>query len=205
MVEFDNQISVQARDSYCNEVEEVRIREYHLESERIYLRLLNRQDINDEFIAWFSDDSLMQYFTNTQTKITREKIINTFMNSVTKSYDCWLFGIFYKENNKLIGTIKVGIINRVHNISDLVVLLGNKKYHGQGLAVEAIKLGNKLATDFFKIRKLFGGMYESNIASIKAYTKAGWKVEGILKDYYQVNGRLEKKVLVSYEKNILRH
>ena len=152
-------------------------------------------------MAWFEDKELMQYFTDTQNKITRDKIINTFLNPHTRIQNCYLYGIFYKENDELIGTIKVGIINRVHNISDLVVLLGNKKYHGKGLAAEAIKLGNNLAIHSFNIRKLFGSIYESNIASLKAYTKAGWQIEGRLKNYYLIDGKTEDKILVSYSES----
>ena len=64
------------------------------------------------------------------------------------------------------------------------------------MAAEAIKLGNQLAFSVYDIRKLYGGMYESNVASIKAYLRAGWLIEGRLKGFYQVDGRNEDRVLV---------
>ena len=39
-------------------------------------------------------------------------------------------------------------------------------------------------------------MYASNVASIKAYCRAGWLIEGRLKGFYQVEGRNEDRVLV---------
>uniref|UniRef100_A0A6H2A3U2 Putative acetyltransferase n=4 Tax=viral metagenome TaxID=1070528 RepID=A0A6H2A3U2_9ZZZZ len=194
----DLEMSIESRNSILNEIDFMKAEKFCPESERVYLRILNYKDFTDEFMTWFDDKTLMQYFTDTQNKITRDNIINTFLNPNTRIQNCYLFGIFYKENDELIGTIKVGIINKAHNISDLVVLLGNKEYHGKGLAVEAIKLGNDLAINFFNIRKLFGSIYESNIASLKAYIKAGWKIEGRLNDYYLVDGKTEDKILVSY-------
>lgn len=146
-------------------------------------------------LDWFQDEELMKYYTNLKRKIDKEELLRSIKEG-EESKSSYTFGIFYKENNKCIGTVKLGPINHVHKISDLVVLLGNKNYHGKGLASESIALGNKIAFDKFDIRKLFGGMYKSNISSIKAYTKAGWVIEGNLKGHYLENGQPIDRILV---------
>lgn len=160
----------------------------YYEGENLYLRKIKFEDITDEFMLWFEDDELMKYYTNSKNKITKDILCKSIEDGKNAG-NSFTYGIFFKENNECIGTIKLGPINHVHKISDLVVLLGNKKYHGKGLAVEAIKLGNQLAFEFYDLRKLFGGMYENNISSIKAYTKAGWVIEGKLKGHYLENGK----------------
>jgi hypothetical protein len=40
-------------------------------------------------------------------------------------------------------------------------------------------------------------MYISNIPSIKAYTKAGWLIEGRLKGQYYVDSKKEDRLLVA--------
>ena len=156
--------------------------------EHLYLRKIQPTDITDAFMTWFSDDDLMKYYTNSKNAITRESLMKSIHDG-EQAGNSFTYGIFYKENNDCIGTIKLGPINHVHKISDLVVLIGNKAYHGRGLAVEAIKLGNALAFEFYDLRKLFGGMYENNTSSIKAYTRAGWVIEGRLKGHYLENGK----------------
>ena len=81
--------------------------------------------------------------------------------------------------------------------SDLVTVIWDEEYWGKGLATESIKLGNKLAFEKYNIRKLTGGMYSSNIGSVKAYTKAGWIIEATHQNHYIVNGKLEDKIIVS--------
>ena len=161
-------------------------KEYY-EGSLLYLKKIKIEDITEDFMTWFSDDELMKYYTNSKTKITKESLLKSIEEG-EKTGSSYTFGIFFKENNECIGTIKLGPINIIHKISDLVVLIGNKKYHGRGLAVEAIKLGNEIAFNYYDIRKLYGGMYESNISSIKAYTRAGWVIEGKLKGHYLENG-----------------
>ena len=166
-----------------------------VEGERLFLATLDINHIDDSIMAWFKDESLMKYYTNSKQPITKEKLISAIEEG-EESGQSYTYGIYYKDNNACIGTIKLGPINIAHKISDLVVLLGDKNYHGKGLAIEAIKLGNKVAFEKHDLRKLYGGMYENNVASIKAYTRAGWKEEGRLKGHYFENGRPLDRVLV---------
>lgn len=165
------------------------------ETDHIFLRKIKVEDINERFMSWFEDEELMQFYTNSKKTITKEVLLQSIEQGEANN-NSFTYGIFYKETGNCIGTVKVGPINLNHRISDLPVLLGDKNYHGKGLAVEAIKLGNKLAFEEHDIRKLFGGMYESNISSIKAYTRAGWIIEGRLKGHYLVEGKAEDRILV---------
>ncbi len=165
------------------------------ESARIYLRLLSASDINEDLMSWFEDETLMKFYTNSGRKITQKSLTRSMLEGQRKRND-FTYGIFLKENGKCIGTLKLGPINHVHKTSDLATLLGNKTYHGRGLAIEAIRLGNKMAFEYYGLRKLVSGIYESNVASIKAYTRAGWVIEGRLTGHYLVDGQAEDRILI---------
>ncbi|MFN0031727.1 MAG: GNAT family N-acetyltransferase [Flavobacteriales bacterium] len=159
------------------------------------LRQLTPDDITDEMMAWFSDDGLMKYYTNSKNQITKESLSEAIVQGKHVGNN-FTYGIFHIASFKCIGTIRLGPINLPHKISDLVVLIGDREYHGKGLAVEAIALGNKVAFEIHGLRKLFGGMYASNIASIKAYLRAGWVAEGILKGHYLNKSKAEDRIEV---------
>ncbi|SHF90353.1 Protein N-acetyltransferase, RimJ/RimL family [Salegentibacter echinorum] len=165
--------------------------------ERIYLRKIELSDITDSVMEWFRDEELMEFYTTSKKTITKDSLLKSIEEGERKG-NLITYGIFTRELNALIGTIKLGPINFAHRISDLVILIGDRNYLGKGLAVEAIEVGNQLAFEEFDIRKLYGGMYESNIASIKAYTRAGWLIEGRLKGFYHKDGANEDRILVSY-------
>jgi ribosomal-protein-alanine N-acetyltransferase len=163
--------------------------------QKLYLRKIEAKDITDRVMSWFDDEELMKFYTSSKNKITREKLLFSIEDG-QKNGNLFTYGIFTIETNELIGTLKLGPIHFVHRTSDLVVLIGDRNYLGKGLSAEAIRLGNQLAFEEFDLRKLYGGMYASNIPSIKAYTRAGWLIEGRLKGFYEVDGKNEDRILV---------
>ena len=102
---------------------------------------------------------------------------------------------FYTNSGRKIDKAELGHINWRHRVSDLATLIGDKRFHGKGLAADAVALGTRIAFDVLDLRALHTSMYVSNIASIKAYIKAGWVVEGRIRGYYMVDGRSEDQVL----------
>lgn len=165
------------------------------ESERLKLLDFDESMVTDTVLSWFDNSELMKYYTNSKKKIDKDELIQSIKNGEIDGTSFTYF-IEFKATNQIIGTVKVGPINNVHKISDLVTLIGEHGNFGKGIGTEAITLGNKIAFEKYDIRKLFGGMYANNIASIKAYTRAGWVVEGVLYGHYFEKGKNHDRILV---------
>ncbi|WP_018336203.1 GNAT family N-acetyltransferase [Butyricimonas synergistica] len=163
--------------------------------ERLYIKEIEIEELTDPVMAWFSDSELMKYYTNSRRVITKDTLVASIERG-KRDGDTFTYGIYDIERELLIGTLKLGPINKIHKTSDLATLIGDRSFLGKGLAPEAIRLGVELAFSVYDLRKLYGGMYASNVASIKAYCRAGWLIEGRLKGFYQVEGRNEDRVLV---------
>ena len=163
--------------------------------ERLYIKEIEIEELTDPVMAWFSDSELMKYYTNSRRVITKDTLVASIERG-KRDGDTFTYGIYDIERELLIGTLKLGPINKIHKTSDLATLIGDRSFLGKGLAPEAIRLGVELAFSVYDLRKLYGGMYASNVASIKAYCRAGWLIEGRLKGFYQVEGRNQDRVLV---------
>jgi RimJ/RimL family protein N-acetyltransferase len=162
--------------------------------ERLYLRELTEADVTDNYLAWFNDDDVTSFLE--ARNLTRESVIE-YMNHGRETGTYYMYAVCDNETDKHVGNVKIGPIDLKHNTSDLVTVMGDPNFRGKGLGTEIIKLASAVAFEKYDIRKLSGGMYEDNIASIKAYTKAGWVIEGRLKAHYQLNGKIMDRVLVS--------
>lgn len=167
-----------------------------INGERVHLKEITSSDLTDRVMSWFEDKELMKFYTNSMNKITKDELLKSIEEG-KRIGNQYSFGIYHNVDKCLIGTIKLGPINKNHLTSDLATLIGDRNYIGKGFAVDAILLGNELAFSHFNLRKLFGGMYLSNLSSIKAYTRAGWLIEGRLKGQYFIDGIKEDRLLVA--------
>lgn len=163
----------------------------------ISLRPLSPEDIDAEYTSWYqNNDGHLDFFTGSNRSFTQKILEDDFeKGAATKK---WFYFIILADNGDRIGNVKIGPIDLKNKTSDLVCLIGNRNYLGKGLAQKAIQLASNLAFDKFDIRRLHGGMYQSNIPSIKAYTRAGWFIEATLKGYYLVDGKAEDRICVAY-------
>jgi RimJ/RimL family protein N-acetyltransferase len=162
---------------------------------KLLLRPLETADIDDRFVSWYqNDDRHLDYFTGSRRSFSRDDLLEWIGRSKESNTHLYLIS---GDNGVHIGTIKIGPVDLVNKTSDLVCLIGNRDYLGRGLARQAIALGNKIAFEELDIRRLHGGMYESNVASIKAYTRAGWIIEGRMKGYYWVDGKPMDRICVA--------
>ena len=166
-----------------------------MSNNQIYLKELDLDNFNDEYVSSHKEEHAV-FYSRSHRIFTKENLIDEFLRG-KENKTIYHYGIFFSENNKLIGVIKLGIINWTNQSSDMITFIGDKNYLGKGLAIEAIKLGNEIAFETHGLKKLYGGMYRDNVGSVKAYLKANWIIEGILKDHYLVDGKPQDRILVA--------
>lgn len=170
--------------------------ETRMEGSRIYLRRLLPGDIDEKYFNYYQQSELTKYMYQTPRQITAEGLLQE-QQSGQDSGQYHMYGVFDKTNSLCIGNIRVGHMTHTHKISDLAIFIGNSNYLGKGIAQEAIGLGNQLCFEKYDFRKLHSGMFEANIASVKAYLKTGWLVEGRLRGQYWVDEKPMDRICVA--------
>lgn len=162
--------------------------------EKIFLRKMVESDIDENYVNWFTDDVVTSFLV--AKNIDLEAALQFYRLGIeTKSHV--QLAICDNSTNEMIGSVKIGPIDRQNMVSDLVTIIGNRDYWGKGLAKEAIHIASKYAFQELKIRKVTGGINSGNIGSIKGYTGGGWLVEGILAGHYLHGIETQDRVIVS--------
>lgn len=165
-------------------------------STEITLKAVQLKDIDDEYCSWYENgDGHLNYFTGSGRIFSRDLLVKDFHDGIESQK--WYYYLILDEQGKKIGNVKIGPFDLRNKTSDLVCLIGNRNYLGKGLASKAIALANQIAFEQHDIRRLQGGMYASNVSSIKAYTKAGWFIEATMKGFYWVNNAPEDRICVA--------
>tara|TARA_Y100001958_G_C20993212_1_gene379925 strand:+ start:30 stop:533 length:504 start_codon:yes stop_codon:yes gene_type:complete len=153
---------------------------------RVLLKLLKETDVDKNYIDWFSDEEVVRFSDNQYGKFDmsneKEYVKNCIINT-----DIDLYGIFVE--NKLVGNISIKGIKSLHKRAEISYLIGDKKFWNKGIASTAIKEIVKKATNHYKLNKLFAGVAEENIKSIKILEKNNFVLEGKRLNHLYYNGK----------------
>lgn len=167
------------------------------ENDRIQIRRLKATDITDQYVDYYQQKDLVQYFNLPSRPIDRNYLLQE-LEAGEQTGNYHHYGIFDKTKDLVIGHIRIGHIIHPHKIADLATFIGNKAYLGKGIAQDAIRFCNQLSFEKYDMRKLHSWMFEPNMASVMAYLKTGWVIEGILKGQYLVDGKALDRICVAH-------
>lgn len=161
----------------------------------IFIRSIQLEDVTTKYVSWLNDSKVNQYLETRFHKQDIDSVKNYISLQLNNPLE-QLFTIRTSEN-KHIGNIKIGSINTIHNVAQVSLFIGDKKFWGKGYASQAIRLVSQYSFQKLRLRKLTASAYTSNIGSIKAFLKAGYENECILKEHYILDGKPSDVVFMS--------
>ena len=156
--------------------------------EKVYFRGVEESDVDGLYLDWLNDEEATRFLTTVGRFPTTKENLLHFIQVMARSDQDILFAIHDGETNEFIGTSHLGPINWIPRIAPLGIMIGNKKFRGKGYASEAIKLVVDYAFRRLNLHKVSAGVAAINQGSLKAFQKAGFKVEGQAKSQVLLNG-----------------
>jgi len=171
---------------------------YVVQNDRIGLRLLDEADVTDRYLAWFRDDGITAFLS--AKNLSRQEVVD-HLNLGRGSGDFEMLAICILESGLHVGNIKVGPIDKINRLADLPIVLGDRNYHGKGIASEAVDLGSQYALEKLNIRKVCGSVFSGNKASLACYQKAGWHIECVLPNQFEINNEIHDEVFIARYKD----
>ena len=101
------------------------------------------------------------------------------------------FGIYLKDNGKLVGSISLFHIFRTSLQRCLIGYSLDNQYNGKGFTTEAVSLAVEFAFKKLKLHRVEAGVMLNNIGSMRVLEKAGFQREGIEQKGVKINGQWE--------------
>jgi ribosomal-protein-alanine N-acetyltransferase len=126
---------------------------------------------------YYTIDSKRKYITNSIKQREEDKSYN--------------FGIYLKDNGKLIGDVDLFNIARGALQRCLIGYSLDKQYNGKGYTTEAVSLVIEFAFNELKLHRIDAGVMLHNIGSMRVLEKAGFHREGIEQKGVKINGQWE--------------
>jgi len=141
-----------------------------------------------DYIHNLNDPEVNKYLElrfNTHTLESVKKYIEGLSDD--KNVRFFTIRMIDKDRATWVGNIKLQPINFIHGFAEIGIIIF-KEHWNKGYGSEAIKLLSDYAFRVLHLHKLYAGCLAPNIASIKAFEKAGFKQEYVIKNQYLTNG-----------------
>lgn len=158
-----------------------------LETERLLLREITKNDSNAIFSCFSNEDVTRYYGQEKLNKIEQaEELVNFFSNSYKEKKGI-RWGIERKGIQDFIGTIGFNAWSPKHKRAEIGYEL-HPEHWRKGYTYEALSKVIQYGFDEFSLTRIGAVVFIDNKASNKLLTKAGFQREGVLRDYMYQNG-----------------
>lgn len=163
------------------------MRNNFLEATDIYLRPLELEDLNEEYVSWLNNPKVCQYNSHHRFPNTKEKTKEYITNSAN-THTSLILAICSKHTNEHIGNIALTSINYIDSCTELSILIGKSSEHSKGNGKQAMQLIIQHAFESLNIHRIYCGTSEKNIPMQKLASKLNFHQEGISKEALFKNG-----------------
>lgn len=155
--------------------------------QKILLRPVKRDD-SELLYKWINDKDLVHF--NSPFKPVSEIQHDEWLGKVLdERNDLIIFVIAEKDTHKVIGSCQLFNINWIHRSAELQIRIGDPNYFGRGFGVEAVEILCKFGFTELNLNRIYLNVFESNTRAIRAYEKAGFKLEGVMQEAAHIDGQ----------------
>ncbi len=155
------------------------------------LRPVVEADVTDEYVAWLNDSHVNQYLETRFVTHTPEDV-RRYVREQTAAADVVFLAIIRRVDGRHVGNLRIGAIDRHHRSATIALVIGERSAWGQGLGSDAIAAATRHAFTVLELDKLTARIYATNLGSIRAFEKAGWRREGLQRGQFLTDaGRVD--------------
>ncbi len=165
--------------------------------ERVRLRAVERDDVL-KFHEWVNDPEvtrgLAMYLP--MSLADEENWVNSLANRDQKEKPLAI-EVRKGKNWKLIGNCGVFSIDSVNSSAELGIMIGDKTEWNKGYGSEIMSLLVRHCFETLNLNRAYLKVYTENIRAVRSYEKAGFVLEGRLREAVYKHGKYDDVLIMS--------
>ena len=155
-----------------------------LVGDRIYLSPRSTEDV-EKYTQWLNDFEVTDYIGRSEKIMSLEgekKYLEENSNPEA------VFSIVTLDEDKLIGSVGLELINHFNRKATLGIFIGDKDYQSKGYGTEAIRMILDYGFNYLNLHSINLQLMSFNERALKCYKKCGFKENGRTREDAFVNG-----------------
>jgi RimJ/RimL family protein N-acetyltransferase len=149
------------------------------------------------FYTWLKDDYVIKYSLTLFQQLSTEEEISKWYSELLKDSKNYTTGIFLKESEVLIGYSGICNISSANRSGEFFIFIGDKSHWGKGIGTLVTKQILAYGFEELNLNRIMLTVSAPNIGGIRAYEKAGFKKEGIMRNACFRDGQFHDKIMMS--------
>lgn len=155
----------------------------------LYLRGLEKSDLEGNWLQWFNDKQVTKYMYNGTYPSTYEGHFEFYQSVCVNNKNHLVLAIIDKADDKHVGNLGLHQINWLYRRAEIGIVVGERSAWGKGLGTEATKLIIDHGFRRLNLHKIIARTESENKGAIRMFERAGFQVEAELKDEIMRDGR----------------
>ena len=141
----------------------------------------------DQSRSWFNNPELARLLGRIRKISDAEH--KEWFSGLHQRGDCVYFAIEVESGGRYVGNIWLWDIDPFHRKAELRILIGEADCLEKGVGTEAIQLLCKYGFGNMNLHKIYAYVHATNPRARRAFEKAGFEIEGILKEDRWIEGQ----------------
>lgn len=144
---------------------------------------------------WINDRKLVLF--NSAYRPVHERTHREWLQGLAARQDLVAFAVRTVPGRRLIGTCQLTSISATHRSADLQIRMGDDRTRGQGLGLAAVRQLVEFGFRDLNLNRIALQVFATNGRAIKTYERAGFTIEGLLREAAFVDGEFIDVVVMS--------
>jgi RimJ/RimL family protein N-acetyltransferase len=149
------------------------------------------------FYTWLRDPDVTAYSLSVFQGLKSTEQIDQWFATTLAQANTLNLGIYWQETNALIGYAGLTGISPTNHAGEYFIFIGEKTLWGKGIGTAVTKQILHLGFTRHQLNRIMLTVSEWNTGGLKAYTKAGFVVEGRLRQAACRQGVFHDKLVMS--------
>ena len=173
-----------------------------IEGDKVDLQPFSQNFISDNYLNWMNDKDTTRFIDKAKDNLSLNDLNFFAKNMIDSDFD-YFFAIIHKEKQQHIGNVRLGPIDFNLMKSNFGILIGNKNFHGYGVATEVLELIKNFSFNYVKLEQIHFPVVKEHTAAMRLYAKTKFTCLGEIKKTFNKDGKSWK--LVEWSMNYLNY
>lgn len=160
---------------------------------------LRNLEVEDKyyFFKWLKDKEVIKYSLSIFQNMNNDEKISIWFDKLLIDKSTYNQAIVDKLSNKIIGYVGICNLSKTNLSGEYFIFIGDKVYHNKGIGTFITKEVIRYGFENLELNRIMLTASEKNDSAIKAYSKANFKIEGVMRQAFCRDGNFSDKIIMS--------